>query len=230
MDERFMSLLPSVLVLGGIVGATFLFLKFILPILIGNERYKNHELLKVWMKENKRNKWKAVIFATVPFTCIFSPALEEIVFRAPLLFLFSVISGYAWLGIIISSILFALAHYSEKTTEVFLRGIEFAEEVWTKEPNNNAHINGSDRERRKKLFRRGRAIGSFGFGILVGYLGIKYQSLYLCAVIHAAWNLLTPFVLPLLVVIFFFIFLGIMALRDIFEKKRFYARFEKRLR
>ena len=227
MSERFMSLLPSVLVLVGIGGVAFLFLKFILPVLIGNERYKNPELLKVWMKENK---WKAVIFAAVPSTCIFSPALEEIVFRAPLLFLFSVISGHAWLGIIISSILFALVHYSEKTTEALLKGIELAEEVWTKEPNNNAHINGPDRERRKKSFRISRAIGSFGFGILVGYLGIKYQSLYICAVIHAAWNLLAPFMLPFLFIIFLLIFLGIMALRDIFEKKRFYTRFEKRLR
>ena len=51
-------------------------------------------------------------------------------------------------------------------------------------------------------------------GILAGYYGIKYQSVWVAFGIHSVWNLIMPAVLPILMLLGVLAFLGISSLWD----------------
>lgn len=80
-----------------------------------------------------------------------APAVEELIFRAPLIIAWSAMSTNAWYGIFVSTILFALAHLPMVKKRIMI-------------------------------------IGVIPLGILTGYYGILYQSIWVSVGIHMLWN------------------------------------------
>lgn len=204
MIEKLVSFLLPIIVLSSIVVVSFCLYRFIPSTLLDKEKLKNPKYAVQWRKEHKL---KAALIAFLSFV-IYAPALEELIFRAPLIIIFDTVSGYAWIGILVSSVVFGVMHYFGKFAVI---GFEVIKEtsIANGEPEEGVNDFESKRESFIKRVKRIRLISSFLLGILLGYLSVKYQSLYLCLGIHAAWNLASPFVLPIIgliaVVIYFFI-------------------------
>ena len=110
MTERFFQFLPSIVVLTSIAIVTFVYLRLI------SKRFKERMKSIEWCKENQG---KIIWLIGIPFQNVWAPVAEELVFRAPLIIVFSSISGNAWRGIWISSILFSLVHYFGKKITLF---------------------------------------------------------------------------------------------------------------
>ncbi len=112
---------------------------------------------------------------------IFAPALVELIFRGPLILTFSSVTGLAWSGIIMLALLSALLQYllfSKASLERVKAELAELKEGW-----------------KKALICLADA-AIFALGIVTGYLGILYQSIYVSVVIHSTWNLVFKLVLP----------------------------------
>lgn len=178
--ERVLHFLPSLLIVSGVSLFMIFYHGVLLPRWLGKENTKN----EVWMKEwRRKNKLKSFFMISAPLLYVYAPFFEELIFRAPIIIAFPIISDYAWLGIIISSIAFAITHSSKKYA------VKIADESLYGSP--KAIVDYS-RESLIKKVRVVRLFSSFISGTLAGYFGIAYQSLYVSVGVHMAWNLLIP--------------------------------------
>lgn len=221
--ERIYALLPSILVLACIAGATLLYLKWVIKH-FGENNIKSVE----W---NKKNEWRIVWTVTMPLISVWAPAFEEIIFRAPLIIAFSAVSSVAWYGIFASSGLFAIGHWFEK--KIWMPEILSARENGEhKSDDVVAEINRLYQEKRKMILVRKvlHVIFTLPLGILAGYYGIKYQSIWVAFGIHSVWNLIMPVVLSLLMILGMFVFLGISSLWDRVRWKRMWWKRMRRKR
>ena len=205
MVERFMGLLPSIVVLCIIAVSFSIFLRIIESRWFGKESQKDNTVwLYQWAKSNKK---KGLLLYCLPALSISTPSREELIFRAPLLVFFGTVSGLAWLGIIASAIVFSLMHFISPANKSILKTTRIIErECLGEELDPEGDEN--EEEDKKKTIRKVkmiRGVNSFIFGVLIGYLGVRYQSLWLCVGIHAGWNLVVPIVLPILILIFAFV-------------------------
>lgn len=190
--ERILLFLPSILIISGIAFVTFLYLKLMI------RRFGDKLKSVDWIE---KNKLKIGLLLSSPNAYIFAPAWEELVFRAPLIIIFSELSQSAWHGILISSILFSLLHW-------FGNKITFFEILIARENNENKSDNLEDENERlgqkmKKELKLRKALHvffTFPVGIMLGYLGIKYQSVWMCVGIHSLWNLIMPLVMLLIII------------------------------
>lgn len=204
--ERIYTFLPSVLIIACIAGVVPLYLRLIA------KRFGDNLKSVEWLKKNRR---MLIWVIGVPFAYVGAPAMEELKFRAPLVIAFSEMSTSAWYWVFVSSGLFALLHWFGK--KISMPDILSARE-------NGEH--GSDdlaaemdrlhRENEKVIMMRRvlHVVFTLPLGILAGYYGIKYQSIWVSFGIHAAWNLVMPFVIPLLAVLGMLAFFGISSLWD----------------
>jgi len=207
--ERIYVFLPSVLVLVCIAGAMRLYLKWVI------NRFGDNFKSVEW---HKRNQWKVGWTVGLPSILVWAPAEEELIFRAPLIIACSTLSSVAWYGVFISSVLFALMHW-------------FGEKIWMPEILSEldkddhktddvaAEVNRLHQKKGKWIVVRKvlHVISSLPVGVLAGYYGIKYQSIWVSVCIHSAWNLIMPLVLqliPLLMLSGVYIFLSISSLWD----------------
>jgi membrane protease YdiL (CAAX protease family) len=193
MIEKLVSFLPAIIVLSSIVVILLCLYRFIPARLLDKEKLKNLKYAVQWSKEHKLR----IVLMTILVAGLYFPALEELIFRAPLIVIFDTLSGHAWIGILVSSVLFAVVHYSGKFA---VTGFEAMKEmsIANREPEERVDRFESKRENFIKVIKWGRLISSFLIGILLGYLAIKYQSLYLCFGVHAAWNLVLRHILGIL--------------------------------
>ena len=99
---------------------------------------------------------------TLASLVMLSAAIEEVIFRSPLLMFFNGLSGAAWIGILISSVAFGGLHIA-----YFYLG-------WKHSSLKRAVAN--------SLF-------AMPFGIAFGWLCVQNQSLLVPFVAHASWNL-----------------------------------------
>lgn len=191
--ERIFMFLPSILVIAGIAGISFFYVKWII------KRYGDDYNSVEW---HQQNKWKVTWTVGTPIMNVWAPTIEELIFRAPLIIAFSTLSSFAWYGILASSVLFSLTHW-------FGKKIGMPEILSAQEENENESDNlESEVERLHQknskdiLIRRVlNVILTLPLGILAGYYGIKYQSVWLSIGIHSAWNLIMPFVVTLLIIL-----------------------------
>ena len=179
-----MGLLPSITVLLIVAVSFSIFFRIAASRWFGGQNHDNLERFQQWAKSNRK---KAIFLFHLPTLLFFSPSWEELVYRAPLIVFFGTISGFAWLGIIVSAIAFSIIHYRSPLN----KGMAQAERKVDGRPSNEGKL--------IKKIGIDRTIISFVLGILLGYLGIRYQSLWLCAGIHAGWNYAAPYVLPVLI-------------------------------
>lgn len=120
-----------------------------------------------------------------------SPAVEEVLFRAPLIIMFSSLSSNAWYGIILSSALFSLLHLPKlKIANIYTILAE-----WQK---GNLESDSVKQESARLLSEQKvstskdkiiQLVVTFCLGVMFSYIGIVYQSLWLCVTVHAIWNL-----------------------------------------
>ena len=173
--ERIYTFLPSVLVLICIAGATVLYLIWITNRFGGNLK--------------SVNRWIVIWTVDVPLINVVVPAAEELVFRAPLIIAFSAVSSVAWYGIFASSALFALLHWDvNKIWPEFLpsrKNDARKDDVVTE-------VNRLHQEKDKMIIMRKvcKVVCALTLGILAGYYGIKYQSIWMAFGIHSVWNLI----------------------------------------
>jgi len=182
MVERLMDLLPSIIVLFIVAVSSFGFFETAISRCIRDQDHNKFEAFQRWAKDNRK---KAYFAFHLPTLLLFSPSKEELMFRVPLLVLFGSISALAWLGIIMSAMAFSLVHYSSPLNDPIFEATSKNED--------------EDKKRGLRKIKRARAMISLIFGIMIGYLGVRYQSLWLCASIHASWNLVMAVILPFLI-------------------------------
>lgn len=115
----------------------------------------------------KNNEWK-ILFIAMSLQNVSAPALSEIVFRAPLIIAFNEVSLAAWDWIFVSSFFFLLVR------------LLLGRKLWTEQEINI-------------VAREVLTIAStLPLGILTGYYGIKYQSIWVAFGIHSVWNFFIP--------------------------------------
>lgn len=202
--ERIYAFLPSILIIACIAGATFLYLKLVI------KRFGDNFKSVEWHRENKR---KVIWTVSIPLILIYGPSLEELIFRAPLIIAFSEMSSFAWYGVFASSGIFALLHWFGK--KIWLPEVFSAREK-------NEHETDSIKEEVKRLHQKAgkeiivrkalSVVFSLLVGILAGYYGIKYQSIWVSFGIHLVWNLTAPIMISLLLLLGGLVFLGISSL------------------
>ena len=141
------------------------------------------------------NKWRVELMFSLPQWCVAGPAFEELIFRAPLVCVFSAVTLHAWYGILVSSAIFALIHWPGH--KIYMSDILSARKNGThKSDNAVAELVRLYREKKKTVIARKlfQVVFVLPLGILAGYYGIKYHSIWVCFGIHATWNLVMPIV------------------------------------
>ncbi|MEK7452739.1 MAG: CPBP family intramembrane glutamic endopeptidase [Patescibacteria group bacterium] len=204
--ERIYAFLPSVLVIACIAGATLLYMKWVI------KRFGDNFKSVEW---HKKNQWKVVWTVSTPLTNVWAPAVEELIFRAPLIIAFSAMSSVAWYGVFASSGLFALTHWFGK--KIWIPEILSARENGDhKSDDVMAEVDRLHQEAGKRILVQKvfHVVFTLPLGILAGYYGIKYQSVWVAFGIHSVWNLVMPAVLPILMFLGVLAFVGISSLWD----------------
>ena len=204
--ERIYAFLPSVLVIACIAGVTLLYMKWII------KRFGDNFKSVEW---HKKNKWRVIWTVGIPLINVWAPAVEELIFRAPLIIAFGAMSSVAWYGVFASSGLFALSHWLGK--KILMPDILSARENGNHKTDDvEAEANRLHTEEGKMIMVRKvlHVVFALPLGILAGYYGIKYQSVWVAFGIHSVWNLVMPAVLPILMLLGVLAFVGIASMWD----------------
>jgi len=198
--ERIYAFLPSIVTLACIAVTTRLYLWWVVKRFGKNFKSVN------W---HKKNELRVVSMFGTPLVYVFAPALEELIFRAPIIVAFSTVSSVAWYGIFVSSGLFALAHWRGKKVWMseILSGNHKSDDV--AEEMNRFHAEAGKMIMARKAFQ---VTVTLFLGILAGYYGIKYQSIWVAFGIHVAWNIVAPTAFIVLVYLGLFVSLVISTL------------------
>ncbi len=185
--DRINLFLPSIVSLTLVGYATHLYLKWI--------RNRWHKRLSSidWRNQNQnRVDW----LINMPNAWILAPIQEELIFRSVVIIAFTNISIGAWIGITISAILFGLMHWRGSK-------IPLSEIIWAKNLGKITsddekasvvewarHIGSSEITRRKLR----HVLSATCHGMILGYCGVAFQSLFICVIVHSALNaLIIPF-------------------------------------
>lgn len=189
MYERLQNLSSQIL----ITGLSILVLHTYLNILANWIKKQPHDNIE-WLKQNQI---KLYFLAGVPSILIFAPTFEEFFFRLPLIVIFSDVSGNAWLGILVSAVLFGAIHYLNPST------LYVSDQILDAKKNKGQDVKFNDvakeivTKEKKAILRTklSQVVATFFLGLISGYYGIKHQSLFVSVGLHAAWNLFMPFIL-----------------------------------
>lgn len=198
--ERIYAFLPSVLAIAFIASVTFLYLKLVIKHF--GSSFKSVE----W---HEKNQWKVTWTFGVPKVNVLAPAVEELIFRAPLVIAFSSMSSTAWYGVFISGGLFALTHWFGKQVNI-LEVFYARKNGHHKSDDMMEEVNRLHKEKGKMIMVRKalHVVFTLPLGILAGYYGIKYQSVWIAFGIHLVWNLVMPIFLSILMILGMLIFAG----------------------
>lgn len=211
--ERIYAFLPSVLIIACIAGTAFLYLKWVV------KRFGDNLKSVEW---HRKNQGKVAWTVGTPMICVFGPAVEELIFRAPLIIAFgSMSSSAAWYGVFASSGLFALSHWFGK--KIWMPEILSAKENGDHESDDvEEEINRLHQENEKGIMVRRvlHVVLTLPLGVLAGYYGIRYQSVWVAFGIHMAWNLVMPFVVPLFFLFSMLAFFSISSLWNRVMRRR----------
>ncbi len=152
-----------------------------------------------WMR---KNKFAFEMKFGSPLLYICAPTIEELLFRAPLIILFSSVTSHAVLGITASAVLFGLMHIFNKKVklpQILSESNECSQEKLTV----SELVAKIEKRDKKRIFYLNiiAVCATTILGLLAGYFGVYYQSIWVAVGIHAAWNMFVP---PLLIIVCFF--------------------------
>ncbi|MCX6815325.1 MAG: CPBP family intramembrane metalloprotease [Candidatus Aenigmarchaeota archaeon] len=192
LKTRFFQFLQSISTIGCIILAAFIYLKIMF------KRFEDDLKSVDWVQ---KNVLKVTLLFTVPLIGIWAPFVEEMVYRAPLILVFQSTTIYSWIAILVSSAIFGIAHWSSPTATMF--------DVFSEKEEGALETDDSIKELKKVEEKKGNVIlrrvinviSGFTLGILCGYYGIKYQSIWVAVGIHVAWNLLAPVIIGMVLLI-----------------------------
>lgn len=176
--ERIYTFLPSILILVCIVGTTRLYVWLIIRQF--GDNFNNFE----W---RDKNRCKVILTVSIPWGVLMCPALEELIFRAPLIIIFEKMSSLAWYAVFASGVIFWLTHLIWIPNKLFTRkNFNYKNIKLTIDPK-------LLREENKRFVRFVviKLISSMPVAIPAGYYGIRYQSIWIAFGIHLVWNLIT---------------------------------------
>lgn len=196
--ERILLFLPSILIIGGIAIVTFLYLKLMI------RKFGDNLKSIDWVEQNKL---RVSLLLSSPNAYILAPTWEELVFRAPIIIMFSELSQSAWYGILVSSILFSVLHW--RGNKITLFEILDAKELGENKSDNLKDESERLRQEKKKRVKLRKALHvllTFPTGIMLAYCGIKYQSIWMTVGLHSLWNLFMPFVVVFIILSVFLIY------------------------
>lgn len=122
---------------------------------------------------------------------ICSPAVEELIFRAPVIIMFSSLSSNAWYAVMISSVLFSLVHLPKlRSVSIYVilgmwnKGTLQSDSVKQESARLMSEQNGV-----KTKDKAVQLLVAFFLGVIFSCIGIIFQDLWLCVIIHIVWNL-----------------------------------------
>jgi len=202
--ERIYLFLPSILFITCIAGITHLYIRLVI------KRFGDNFKSVEWHEKNER---KVSWMLGTPTNNVLAPAMEELIFRAPLIIAFSAMSSVAWYGIFASSGIFALMHWLGK--KIWMPDILSARENSDHKTDDMVvEVNRLHQEKGREIMVRKvlHVILMLPLGILTGYYGIKYQSIWVAFGIHSIWNLIMPIVLLIFMFLVMFALAGILFL------------------
>jgi len=140
----------------------------------------------------------------VVLALFYGPALEELVFRLPLLIAFPDFSWPAWPWILACGFLFGLAHI--RLGRKMFAGKDFMDEARA----GKLETDSLKVELKKFLARNkgryrkqlvGKVLFTSGLGIGLGYLAVRTQSLWVSGIAHCLWNLIGPLLIIALTIL-----------------------------
>lgn len=99
--DRVIVFLPSIVILASIALATIFYCRWLI------KHYGEEFKSVAWHKEHEL---KVSLVLGTPLIVVYAPAVEELIFRAPLIIAFSSVTTNAWYGILASSLAFSLMH------------------------------------------------------------------------------------------------------------------------
>lgn len=180
---------PSLAIAGFVAVMVLFLLKRVIP-----QRYGKCLNSVTWISQNLP---LAIFLCWVLPTCVWAPFSEELLFRAPLLLLFdSPRSPYAWLGILISAILFGAGHrILGLMTNATFKALELHKAGAGDDIGHLMRLAGGTEEQKpSKRARLIRFMTAFLPGIAYGYIALAKQTIWITIVIHLLWNLVLPVV------------------------------------
>lgn len=192
--DKLLEFLPSLIGLACIALISWFFLWRM------SKKYKEELKSITWCRENKK---KIFLTMTIPLGYLYAPALEELIFRAPLVLFFDNISDLAWQGIFVSATLFGICHWGKNTmipSSLFVKS-DSGEQVSDSLEEEIKRL----QETNKKIVLVQRVVHvsiSFGVGVMIGYYSIVYQSIWVAFLIHSLWNIFAPTLFSLLFALF----------------------------
>lgn len=206
MTDRIHQFLPSILIIGSISVFTYIYLKVAIKRI--GPSWKSIE----W---HSQNKWKVTWLIGTPVCNVWAPTAEELVFRAPLIIAFGALSPSAWIGILASSVVFGAVHWFGKKINI-LEILSKKESGGIKSDDFEAEVAKIEASEAKRIHvqRILHVLTTILLGILSGYYGIKYQSIWVSVGIHSLWNFVMPIIFALIIAIVLFSGLGVLTLRD----------------
>ncbi len=200
--EKFLVFLPTFLLL--LITGVAVRIWVIIKIKQTKNNYPNFWRAS-WIRKNQKLFFKKWLVSYFPSHFIGAPALEELLFRAPLLIYFDGLSVKAWLWIFLTSIIFGLVHFPRywwktrkiprTTEEIILDREKIKQDV--RLSNSKRKFDSLEQELQHNRFyissqiRAGLkvAISTIPHGILLSYLALMYQSIILPVIVHAGINL-----------------------------------------
>lgn len=220
--ERILSFLPSILGLLSLAVVGF-FLPRIIVKRLGVENFKS-------IGWQKKNRFKVASLKDSQ-AYLFGPAREELIFRLPLVVAFSALSTQAWVGILVSAVIFAAVHvpgFRQRLNLGKLGSKMMMEEKKTQTDDIDTELREIDRSTTKNYFviiTTVRVASAFAAGIWLGYLGITNQSILLPFVVHIVLNIILGLFMPLVVILAsLLVFLALMGLCSLWDKIRYWVR------
>ncbi len=207
--ERLQIFLPAIAGAASLALLTIIFVRLAIKKL-GQENLQSTE----WVKNNLL---KVSLLIGTPIANVLAPTAEELFFRAPIIVMFPDMGGHAWTAILISAVLFSLAHIREKNLGVneILNTKTLNDNLNEREQQAEQTLDRSEK-RLRMVFRLG---ATFVLGVIAGYFGVKHQSLWLAIGIHSLWNLVMPVLVSILLLFLVLAFQAMSALLAVSHQK-----------
>jgi len=216
--ERFLQFASSLGFISLIAAAVTVYLRYAVKRWFPKEKIGSVE----WASENvKMIFWRI----SLPVMYIQAPTLEELIFRGPLLFLFVSLTSSAWIGIMVSALLFGVFHWFNPTAD-------FSDMKKLAKTDDLASAAKEVEAQQPKLTLIKRSISvlvTCVLGAIAGYYTIVYQSLWAGVAVHFVWNLVVPIMLPLVILSLTLVVMGTVGgVSSIYERVRSLEAYKKR--